>query len=71
MTVGQLVAFNMLAGQVHGPVLRLAQMWQDFQQVRISIARLGDILNTPSEPSLQAGKRDAARHRRARSSSST
>jgi subfamily B ATP-binding cassette protein HlyB/CyaB len=56
MTVGQLVAFNMLAGQVHGPVLRLAQMWQDFQQVRISIARLGDILNTPSEPSHKLDK---------------
>ena len=50
LTVGALVAFNMLAGQVHGPVLRLAQMWQDFQQVRISVERLGDILNAPTEP---------------------
>jgi len=50
MTVGELVAFNMLAGRVAQPVLRLAQMWQDFQQTRISIARLGDILNTPPEP---------------------
>ena len=40
----------MLAGQVSGPVLRLAQLWQDFQQFRISIARLGDILNNPAEP---------------------
>jgi ATP-binding cassette, subfamily B, bacterial HlyB/CyaB len=56
MTVGQLVAFNMLAGQVHGPVLRLAQMWQDFQQVRISVARLGDILNTPGEPANRLDK---------------
>lgn len=49
LSVGQLIAFNMLAGQVAAPVLRLAQLWQDFQQVGISIARLGDILNTHSE----------------------
>jgi subfamily B ATP-binding cassette protein HlyB/CyaB len=54
LTVGQLVAFNMLAGRVSSPVLRLAQMWQDFQQARISIDRLGDILNTPRETQLQA-----------------
>ena len=51
LTVGQLIAFNMLAGQVAAPVIRLAQLWQDFQQVGISVARLGDILNTPSENS--------------------
>jgi ATP-binding cassette, subfamily B, bacterial HlyB/CyaB len=50
LTVGELVAFNMLAGQVSGPVLRLVQVWQDFHQVRISVDRLGDILNTPVEP---------------------
>lgn len=49
MTVGQLVAFNMLASQVANPVIRLAQLWQDFQQVGISVSRLGDILNTPTE----------------------
>ncbi|WP_255434234.1 type I secretion system permease/ATPase [Aquitalea sp. USM4] len=49
MTVGQLVAFNMLAGRVAAPVLRLAQLWQDFQQVGISMQRLGDILNTRTE----------------------
>ena len=50
LTVGELVAFNMIASQLSSPVLRLAQLWQDFQQVRISIARLGDILNTTPEP---------------------
>ena len=40
----------MLAGRVAQPVLRLAQLWQDFQQARISIDRLGDILNTRPEP---------------------
>ncbi|HHQ4893464.1 TPA: type I secretion system permease/ATPase [Aeromonas veronii] len=49
LSVGQLIAFNMLAGQVSAPVLRLAQLWQDFQQVGISVERLGDILNTRTE----------------------
>lgn len=54
LSVGELVAFNMLSGQVAGPILRLAQLWQDFQQFRISIARLGDILNTRTESSTSA-----------------
>ena len=49
LTIGQLIAFNMLAGQVAAPVIRLAQLWQDFQQVGISVSRLGDILNSPTE----------------------
>ncbi len=49
LTVGGLVAFNMLAGQVSSPVLRLAQMWNDFQQVGVSMGRLGDILNAHPE----------------------
>ena len=49
MTVGELVAFNMLASQVSSPVLRIAQLWNDFQQVGISMSRLGDILNARSE----------------------
>src|SRR6185437_15395581 len=49
LTVGQLVAFNMLAQQVAAPILRLAQLWQDFQQFGISMQRLGDIINTRSE----------------------
>jgi len=49
LTVGELVAFNMLSARVAQPVLRIAQLWQDFQQTRISVARLGDILNTPRE----------------------
>ena len=56
LTVGQFIAFNMLAGQVSGPILRLAQLWQDFQQMRIAVERLGDVLNTPVEPGLAAGR---------------
>jgi subfamily B ATP-binding cassette protein HlyB/CyaB len=50
LSVGELVAFNILAGRVSAPVLRLAQIWQDFHQARLSIDRLGDILNTIAEP---------------------
>ena len=50
LTIGELVAVNMLAGQLSGPILRLAQLWQDFQQVRVSVERVGDILNTTPEP---------------------
>jgi ATP-binding cassette, subfamily B, bacterial HlyB/CyaB len=49
LTVGALVAFNMIAGQTIQPILRLSQLWQDFQQVRVSVERLGDILNYPAE----------------------
>jgi len=60
LSVGELVAFNMLAAQVSAPVLRLAQVWQDFHQVRIAVARLGDILNTPPEPRSAAHQGGAA-----------
>ena len=50
LTVGALVAFNMLAGRVAAPILRLSQLWQDFQQIRISVDRLGDVLNAEAEP---------------------
>jgi subfamily B ATP-binding cassette protein HlyB/CyaB len=54
LTIGALVAFNMIAAQVTAPVLRLSQLWQDFQQVQVSVERLGDILNAPAEPAIQA-----------------
>ena len=50
MTIGELIAFNMIAAQVVQPILRLSQLWQDFQQVQVSVARLGDILNAAPEP---------------------
>jgi subfamily B ATP-binding cassette protein HlyB/CyaB len=56
LTVGELVAFNMLAARVSMPVLRLAQMWQDFHQARLSVERLGDILNAIPEPTLHTGR---------------
>lgn len=56
LTVGELVAVNMLAGRLAAPVLRLSQLWQEFQQFRISIDRMGDILNTPAEPQAGSGR---------------
>jgi ATP-binding cassette, subfamily B, bacterial HlyB/CyaB len=56
LTVGELVAFNILAGRVSAPVLRLAQIWQDFHQARLSVARLGDILNAPPEPTFNPSR---------------
>jgi ATP-binding cassette, subfamily B, bacterial HlyB/CyaB len=56
LTVGELVAFNIFAGRVSAPVLRLAQVWQDFHQARLSIARLGDILNSAAEPAHSAAR---------------
>lgn len=50
LSVGELVAFNMLSSRVSAPVLRLAQIWQDFHQARVSVERLGDVLNTLPEP---------------------
>jgi subfamily B ATP-binding cassette protein HlyB/CyaB len=56
LSIGELVAFNMLAGRVSAPVLRLAQIWQDFHQARLSVKRLGDILNTAPEPTYKPGQ---------------
>ena len=55
LTVGMLVAFNMLASQVNQPIIRMAQLWQDFQQFRISLDKLGDVLDAPPEPARLAG----------------
>jgi ATP-binding cassette, subfamily B, bacterial HlyB/CyaB len=56
LSVGELIAFNLLASRVSTPVLRLAQTWQDFHQARLSVDRLGDILNTAPEPVYNPGK---------------
>ncbi|OED43798.1 peptidase C39 [Endozoicomonas sp. (ex Bugula neritina AB1)] len=49
LSPGELVAFNMLSGHVTQPILRLAQVWQDFQYTLISLRRVGDILDEPTE----------------------
>ncbi|MCX8980957.1 type I secretion system permease/ATPase [Citrobacter portucalensis] len=57
LTVGELIAFNMISGQVMQPILRISQLWQDFQQVQVSVERLGDILDQQPEfiPQQQGG----------------
>ncbi|MBD1911232.1 MULTISPECIES: type I secretion system permease/ATPase [unclassified Leptolyngbya] len=49
LTIGQLVAFQMLSGRVTGPLLRLVQLWQTLQEVLLAVDRIGDILNTAPE----------------------
>jgi ATP-binding cassette subfamily B protein len=49
LTLGQLIAFRIIAGYVTGPLLRLAQLWQNFQEVGLSIERLSDILDAAPE----------------------
>ena len=49
LTVGQLIAFQMFANQFSGPVLRLVNTWNEFQQALLGVERLGDILNQPAE----------------------
>jgi subfamily B ATP-binding cassette protein HlyB/CyaB len=56
LTVGQLIAFQMLSGRVVSPILRVVQLWQDFQQVGLSVERLGDLINTKAEPTINASK---------------
>lgn len=55
LTVGQLVAFQMLSGRVTGPLLRLVQLWQNLQQVLLSVDRIGDILNVAPEAESGTG----------------
>jgi subfamily B ATP-binding cassette protein HlyB/CyaB len=56
LSIGQLIAFNMLSAQVTGPLLRLVSLWQEFQQVGVSVQRLGDVLNTQPEPSYKPNR---------------
>ncbi|WP_350333785.1 peptidase domain-containing ABC transporter [Coralliovum pocilloporae] len=49
LSIGQLIAFNMMANHVSQPVMRLAELWRNYVQARVSIDRLGDVLNTPTE----------------------
>ena len=52
LTLGQLIAFRIISGYVTGPLLRLSNLYQSFQQTTISLERLGDILNTEQESTI-------------------
>ena len=49
LTLGQLIAFRIISGYVTGPLLRLSNLYQNFQQTNISLERLSDVINTPQE----------------------
>lgn len=51
LSLGQLIAFRIISGYVTGPLLRLAQIWQNFQETALSLERLSDILDSPQEES--------------------
>lgn len=53
LTVGGLIAFNMLSGRVNAPILKLSSLWQDFTQMKVSIKRLADILDAAPEPAFR------------------
>ncbi|MDP2694888.1 MAG: peptidase domain-containing ABC transporter [Gallionella sp.] len=49
-TIGMLIAFQMFAGRMSQPMLRLAGLWQEFQQADVAVKRLGDLMDAPAEP---------------------
>lgn len=53
LTVGGLIAFNMLSGRVNAPILKLSSLWQDFTQMKVSIKRLADIMDAQPEPAFR------------------
>ena len=55
MTPGQMIAVNMLAGRVMAPSIRIAQMLQQLHQIKISVRRLREILDTPREVGVSDG----------------
>jgi subfamily B ATP-binding cassette protein HlyB/CyaB len=59
-TVGMLVAFQMFAGRMSQPMLRLVGLWQEFQQADVAVKRLGDILDLPTEPHALTPSREHA-----------
>ena len=58
-TIGMLVAFQMFASRLSQPMLRLASLWQEFQQASIAVKRLGDIMDAPAEPQSLTPSRTA------------
>ncbi|MDP1718033.1 MAG: ATP-binding cassette domain-containing protein [Burkholderiales bacterium] len=50
MTIGMLVAFQMFASRLSGPLLRMVGLWQEFQQADVAVKRLGDLMDAPVEP---------------------
>jgi subfamily B ATP-binding cassette protein HlyB/CyaB len=60
-TIGMLVAFQMFAGKLSQPIMRLVGLWQQFQQARLAVTRLGDLMDAPTEPYSLTPSRHGAR----------
>ncbi len=56
ISVGELIAFQMIAGQLIAPIMRLINQWQYFQQIRVSMERLGDIMDEETEPAFNPSR---------------
>ena len=56
LSVGGLIAFNMLAGRVNAPILKLASLWQEFTAIKVSVKRLADIMDAAAEPAFRPGR---------------
>ncbi|MDI1277243.1 peptidase domain-containing ABC transporter [Methylobacter sp.] len=61
-TIGMLVAFQMFAGRLSQPVLRMVGLWQQFQQANIAVKRLGDVMHAPTEPYSLKPAREGGGH---------
>jgi len=56
ITVGELIAFQMIAGQLIAPIMRLINQWQSFQQIRVSMERMADIMDEDTEPAFNPSR---------------
>jgi subfamily B ATP-binding cassette protein HlyB/CyaB len=59
MTIGMLVAFQMFAGRLSGPLLRMVGLWQEFQNASVAVKRIGDVMNAPAEPYSMVPSRES------------
>ena len=59
MTIGMLVAFQMFASRMSAPLLRMVNLWQEFQQANIAVKRIGDVMNAPAEPYSMVPSRES------------
>jgi len=56
ISVGELIAFQMIAGQLISPIMRLINQWREFQQIRVSMERLSDIMDEDTEPTFNPSR---------------
>ncbi len=62
LSVGQLMAFNALIGNVMGPIMGLIGIWPQVQEARIALDRLNDVYDTQMEDARQQGQGLVLKH---------